>query len=103
MKPPYIYVVMELCDKGSLMDVLSTEKLSLPQRLQMARDTALAVACMHEAGFVHRDIKSLNSFVADVGDETGEDTGVRLGDFGESVTFEAAEQEGPKMIGTAQW
>ena len=86
------------------MDVLRNETLSLRKRLQMARDTALAVACVHKAGFVHRDIKSLNCFVAVVGEEAaGEDTGVRLGDFGESVPTTAAEGEEPKQVGTPQW
>ena len=86
------------------MDVLRNETLSLRKRLQMARDTALAVACVHKAGFVHRDIKSLNCFVAVVGEEAaGEDTGVRLGDFGESVSFSEAVTEGPTIKGSYEW
>ena len=58
-----------------------------------------SIAHMHSIGFVHRDIKSLNVFLTDA----GEASGVRLGDFGESVTNAAAEAEDPKQVGTPQW
>ena len=94
---------MELCE-GCLMDVLRESMPPFAKRLEIAYDLMRSIAHMHRIGFVHRDIKSLNSFVADAEEEAeGEDTGVRLGDFGESVTFEAAVQEGPKIIGTSQW
>ena len=104
MNPPCIYVVMELCTRGSLRDVLTKERPPLLERLEMAHDAVRAVACMHETGFLHRDIKSLNCFLVPVRDDSvGEGAGVRLGDFGESVTMEAAEEQGPRLIGTAQW
>ena len=104
VKPPYIYVVMEVCARGSLMDVLEKEQPPLLTRLEMAHDVVQSIACMHGAGFVHRDIKSLNYFVTDVaGESGGDDAGVRLGDFGESLTYAAAESEEPKQVGTSQW
>ena len=99
MKPPYIYVVMELCTKVCLLDVLAKESLPLRKRLQHAHDFTRSIAHMHSIGFVHRDIKSLNVFLAD----EGEASGVRLGDFGESVTNAAAEDEDPMQVGTPQW
>ena len=99
LNPPYLYVVMELCKRGSLTDVLQTNELSYLRRLQMAHDVMCAMAHMHELGFVHRDMKSLNCFVTDVGDELA----VRLGDFGETVTTTAAAKEEPRQVGTMQW
>ena len=81
------------------MDVLQKEQPPLLTRLEIAHDTALAMAHMHSTGFVHRDVKSLNYFLTD----GGEQSGVRLGDFGESVTNAAAEGEIPKQVGTPQW
>ena len=99
VKPPYIYVVMELCTKGCLLDMLIKENLPLRKRLQYAHDFTRSIAHVHSIGFVHRDIKSLNCFLTD----EGEASGVRLGDFGESVTNAAAEAEVPKQVGTPQW
>ena len=83
------------------MDVLGTERPPLLTRLEMAHDFLCAIAHMHSTGFVHRDVKSLNCFVT-IPAATG-DSGLRLGDFGESVTSAAAESEDPKTVGTGQW
>ena len=99
VNPPYLYVVMELCNRGSLTDMLQKNELSYLQRLEMAHDVMCAMAHMHVHGFLHRDMKSLNCFVTDVGDKLA----LRLGDFGETVTTEAAGSEDPKQVGTIQW
>ena len=91
---------MEMCTRGSLTDVLQSKELSYLQRLGMARDVLCAMAHMHELGFLHRDMKSLNCFVTDL--DSGQ-TVVRLGDFGETVTLAVAEEEIPKPVGTPQW
>ena len=91
---------MEMCTRGSLTDVLQSKELSYLQRLGMARDVLSAMAHMHELGFLHRDMKSLNCFVTDL--DSGQ-TVVRLGDFGETVTLAVAEEEIPKPVGTPQW
>ena len=100
MKPPYLYVVMEMCPQGCLMDVLAKERLPLLSRLEIAHDFLRSIAHMHRIGFVHRDVKSLNCFVTNA---DGGESGVRLGDFGESETIAAAEAEEPKQVGTGQW
>ena len=99
MKPPYIYVVMELCTKGCLLDMLTKENLPLRKRLQYAHDFTRSIAHVHSIGFVHRDIKSLNCFMTIAEGRLV----LRLGDFGESVTITAAEIEDPKQVGTPQW
>ena len=92
-------MVMELCTHGSLTDVLQMNELSYLQRLEMARDLMCAMTHMHQLGFLHRDIKSLNCFVTN-----RDDTKVlRLGDFGETITVEAAKAETPRQVGTTQW
>jgi len=100
LNPPYLYVVMELCTRGSLTDMLQTNELNYLQRLGMAWDVTCAVAHMHGLDFLHRDMKSLNCFVTDL--DNGQ-LAVRLGDFGETVTTTAAKSEVPKQVGTMQW
>lgn len=99
LNPPFLYVVMEMCTHGSLTDMLQTNELSYLQRLEMARDVMGAMAHMHKVGFLHRDMKSLNCFVTDLDGQTV----MRLGDFGETVSIEAAKHETPKQVGTIQW
>ena len=99
LDPPFLYVVMEMCTRGSLTDVLGSNELSYLQRLQMARDVMAAMAHIHELSFLHRDMKSLNCFVTDLNG----DTVVRLGDFGETITFESAQHETRRQVGTTQW
>jgi serine/threonine protein kinase len=96
--------VMELCELGSLMDVIEKEGLSYSPRLALAQQACLAVAHLHELGFVHRDIKSLNYFCTrrEAGGEEGK-IRVLLGDFGETLPQERSVVEVPSMIGTMEW
>lgn len=70
-------IVMEYMKKGSLYDMLHTkkEKLSLLQRMRMARHCALGLQFLHSLGIIHRDIKSMNILV-------GDDLSCKLTDFG---------------------
>ena len=79
--------------------MLQANEVSYLQRLEMARDVMGAMAHMHRLGFLHRDMKSLNCFVTDVGDQLA----LRVGDFTESVTTATANAEVPKQVGALQW
>jgi len=110
VNPPDLYVVMEMCEEGSLNGVLASARLGYTVRLQMACDVMDGMAHMHRLGFVHRDVKSLNVFVVDLASNTASGGQgplltplVRLGDFGESLLIEEARYEKPKCVGTLQW
>lgn len=71
-----IVVGMELCVPSTLHDLLlSTRITSEAEMLFMAYQAVQAVACVHEAGCIHRDIK-LQNFVFDL------DGNLKLIDFG---------------------
>jgi len=122
IKPPSVYIVMQLCDRGSLRDVLTAKELNLRGRLELARQTAGAVAHLHIKGFLHCDLKSLNVMCASAqpnvdcsvratageSSESAEELMLRacLGDFGETVSLqEAEEQEDSEVqqVGTVPW
>jgi serine/threonine-protein kinase len=70
------FLVMELL-VGRPLDELLRERgaFPIPQALSIARQLAAALARVHEAGIVHRDVKPPNVFVCDDGT-------VKLLDFG---------------------
>ncbi|MGH2730656.1 MAG: PASTA domain-containing protein, partial [Actinomycetota bacterium] len=60
------YIVMEFIDGRSLADIVRAEGPLMPERAaEIAADVAKALERAHQAGLVHRDIKSSNIMVAD--------------------------------------
>ncbi len=57
------YIFMEYCEQGSLSTALMGQPLTLQEQLKVACDCAAGLANMHEAGFLHRDIKPGNIFL----------------------------------------
>jgi len=98
VSPPDICVVMQLCDCGSLLEVLGGRVVRV-DRLRLAAETAAAVAHLHMLDIVHRDLKSLNVMCSV---SQGVTTSY-LGDFGESLTVEEAAEEVPRQVGTVPW
>jgi serine/threonine-protein kinase len=62
------YVVQEFVEGTLLHTLLSTRKpLSPPKRLDLVRQAATALAAVHNAGFVHRDVCPRNFILRDDG------------------------------------
>ena len=99
------YVIMEYVEGPSLLELLKThERCRLPweQACEIARQAALGLHHMHQAGFVHRDVKPQNLLI----DRAGH---VKLLDFGLSMLrdgedgdeFSMAMIFGHECVGTA--
>lgn len=80
VRPPEISMCFELCEGGDLKSHLikNTNKWTPRNRLRACLHGAEAVAFLHNAGFMHRDIKSENFFV-------DRNMKIKLGDFGEAT------------------
>jgi len=104
VEPPNLYIVMQLCDMGSLTEVL-TGTISMVDRLKLAHETSVAVAHLHSLEFLHRDIKSFNVLCSSTPNEHGGEPLIvaHLSDFGETITTSAALCEAPSMVGTLPW
>ncbi|HMJ10985.1 MAG TPA: protein kinase [Polyangiaceae bacterium] len=74
------YLVMELIEGRTLSGILaSRRRVSIPDTLQIGVQLCDAMACVHDRGIVHRDVKPSNLFLAH--NEIGEEI-VKLFDFG---------------------
>ena len=71
------FIAMELIRGTDLSDKIEGGPLELEEVLDIAAQAARGLAAAHEAGVVHRDVKSANIMVA-----SGEERRVKLMDFG---------------------
>mmetsp|Transcript_23807 Transcript_23807/g.52049 ORF Transcript_23807/g.52049 Transcript_23807/m.52049 type:complete len:526 (-) Transcript_23807:446-2023(-) len=100
LKPRELWIVMELCDLGSLLDVMRSIDLPLVEE-------AIAAAC-HDAlkgleylhgqkrGIIHRDIKCANLLLSS-------DGVVKLADFGVAAQLNSTASKRSSVIGTPHW
>jgi serine/threonine-protein kinase len=75
-------------------------KLAAPDALSIAREAARGLGAIHQAGFVHRDVKPDNLFLCDA-DRHG--VAVKVIDFGFSTKPDRASSEGRKILGTLEY
>lgn len=59
------YLVLEYLPGGNLVELLRTRKLALSHALSLLGQISSALTCIHQHGFVHRDIKPQNIMLVD--------------------------------------
>ena len=70
------YVVLELCENGSLADAIKKRKyFTMPEIRRFMIQTCGAIKYLHQRNIVHRDLKTGNLFL-------DRDMNVKVGDFG---------------------
>jgi serine/threonine protein kinase len=92
------YLVMEFLEGPAMNSLLATRDPGLEgRRLQYVRQAAEALAAVHEAGFIHRDVCPRNLILTD-GGET-----LKLTDFGLSVPATRPFMQPGKRVGTPDY
>jgi len=89
-----ILLLTELCDKGSLYDFYAKQgqRFDAQTSHRLARECAIGFDVIHDMGFMHRDIKSLNVFLS-------KELVAKVADFG-MCTDDKTSMDG---CGTVQW
>ncbi len=92
-------MVFEFCEGGNLKSSLTKNASrwkTFSARVQGCLDAANAINCLHQNGYIHRDIKAENFFV-------GKKWVVKLGDFGEATktrNMESTKAKRMTILGT---
>ena len=71
-----VYMILEMCSRGSLMDLMKTKKIILEQDAKnLTVQICAGIKYLHQEGIIHRDLKLGNVFF-------NEDYVLKIGDFG---------------------
>ncbi|PSC75138.1 exostosin-like glycosyltransferase [Micractinium conductrix] len=93
----HLFIVMEYCGGGDLLEKLLRDKKAMNER-RVAQEVALPclsiLKTMHEMRIIHRDIKLENIFIDDAGK-------VKLGDFG--LTMSMRQESAISPVGTVEY
>lgn len=87
-------LLTEVCDEGSLFDIYAKKqkKFDPETALRIAKECALGLEHLHSIGYMHRDVKSLNVFMA-------KGYVAKVADFGMATTKATCSD----ACGTVQW
>lgn len=92
--PPNLFIVFELCKRGSVYDLLHKTQIDIaPYRKKILVQTARALNYMHASRVVHRDVKSMNILLDD-------DFNVKLCDFGIAKNYSDLNKGAGQFTGT---
>ncbi|XP_069725854.1 serine/threonine-protein kinase PLK1 [Phaenicophaeus curvirostris] len=93
----FVYVVLELCRRRSLLELHKRRKaLSEPEVRYYLRQTILGCQYLHEHRVIHRDLKLGNLFLSD-------DMEVKIGDFGLATKVEYDGERKKTLCGTPNY
>jgi eukaryotic-like serine/threonine-protein kinase len=90
------YIAMEYVPGRSLRDVTADRRLSDDEVARVGEQIGEALAAVHAAGVVHRDVKPANVLV-------GADGQYLLGDFGVSSAFQSTRSSTRGLVGTPDY
>lgn len=90
-------IVSELCDKGTLKELIDKRRLGVDEAMHFVHQILLAVLYMHASGVVHRDLKPANMLL------TGHHRHLKIGDFGTAVDLDERDPKLIRIVGTPDY
>ena len=91
-----LWLVMELMDGGSLLDLIADEPLPETLVAVVMREVLLGLAYLHANNMIHRDIKADNILVSTNGC-------IKIGDFGETGKLTQTMDKRNTVVGSPYW
>jgi len=97
-KPGEVWIIMDLCEAGSINDIMSSARITLGERelRVIIASMLLGLRHLHSKRMVHRDIKAGNILLTN-------DGVAKLADFGVSKELNTIQSKCQTTIGTPYW
>jgi len=97
-KENYLWIMMDFCGAGAVLDLMRKAKITLTEKeIGYILHTSLrGLAYLHKTGIIHRDIKAGNILLTEQAD-------VKLADFGVSSQLNEKLTRSKTFVGTALW
>lgn len=94
----YVWIVMDLCEAGSVCDVIEICKRNLLEAeiREITAATLLGLVHLHSQRLIHRDVKAGNVLLSNEGR-------AKLADFGVSALVSTLKDKRNTLIGTPYW
>jgi len=98
LKEEYIWIAMEYCGGGGVLDIMRALKITLTEEqcCVVIRETLLALKYVHKQQLIHRDIKAGNILINHKGQ-------CKLADFGVSYICDKTMDKAKTILGTPYW
>ncbi|CAO1625964.1 unnamed protein product [Parajaminaea phylloscopi] len=96
LKGPELWIVMDFAEGGSVRTLMRAGPIAEQFASIIVRETLVALAYLHKAGVIHRDIKAANILLTNQGR-------ILLCDFGVAATLVSSASKRTTFVGTPYW
>lgn len=92
----YVYMLLEKCDHGTLMDLLKVRRFTVPETQYVMLQCLAAMQYMHDQCVIHRDLKPGNIML-------DSELNVKIGDFGLAAELQYDGERKRTICGTPNY
>lgn len=96
LKGPELWIVMDFAEGGSVRTLMRAGPIAEQYAVVVVRETLVALAYLHKAGIIHRDIKAANILLTNQGR-------ILLCDFGVAASLVSSAAKRTTFVGTPYW